>query len=250
MACCKVCCGCKDCTPGQAGKCCCGGAGGTCCTTAQTCCAGSCCDTVCCNGVCCEPGQTCVAGECSSPCPTELQCGDQCCDPGETCCDGECCDLTGCTWGENRFEIFAAPYDTSPCSFVPQTKSQTIYSGNNVAFWVPPEGVNWKSPIGPGGPGETLNGCQYAIVINEVYSGCHVNFEDFDYCGGVGDYRTQIKVFRVDCSGTVSDVTDDVLEGDVYRDRYFGGIAGTACTTPSAPPFLDFYADPEFICPP
>lgn len=159
--------------------------------------------------------------------------------------------MTGCTWEQNRNEIISAPYDTSPCGagVVPQTRSQTIYSSKN-GGWAPPEGVNWKSPNGPGGPGETLSGCQYAIVVNEVYSGCHVNFEDFDYCGGVGDYRTQIKVFRVDCSGTVSDVTNDVLEGDVYRDRYFGGIAGTACTTPAAPPFLDFYPDPEFFCPP
>lgn len=235
---------------------------GECCTYEQTCCSGECCDNVCCNGECCEAGficcngiccppeNNCINGECVPICPDERRCGESCCEPEETCCNGECCDLLNCDFEDNRFEIISAPYDTSPCGvgFVPQSIQQVVYQSGD--FWVPPAGVNWKSPIPGLGPGATLNGCRYVIVVNEAYSGCHVNFEDFDYCLGVGDYRTEIKVLRVDCDGNVDDVTDDVLEGDVYKDRYFGGIAGTACTTPGSPPFLDFYPDPEFICPP
>jgi len=42
MACCKPCCGCKDCAEGEQGKCCCGGAGGTCCNVGEFCCSGAC----------------------------------------------------------------------------------------------------------------------------------------------------------------------------------------------------------------
>ena len=88
MACCKTCCGCKDCTPGQSGKCCCGGASGTCCTTAQTCCGGSCCENVCCNGVCCPTGQVCCGGKCCDP---SKCCNGVCCPEGRVCCNGVCC---------------------------------------------------------------------------------------------------------------------------------------------------------------
>lgn len=42
MACCKCCCGNKDCSNGGKGKCCCGGTSGTCCETNEICCDGSC----------------------------------------------------------------------------------------------------------------------------------------------------------------------------------------------------------------
>lgn len=53
MACCKACCGCKDCAESEQGKCCCGGSTGECCTESE----------YCCNGVC-QPGPCC---ECACP---------------------------------------------------------------------------------------------------------------------------------------------------------------------------------------
>lgn len=56
MACCKVCCGCQNCTEGQEGKCCCGGESGTCCSAGEYCCDGVCyeggCIGACCNADC------------------------------------------------------------------------------------------------------------------------------------------------------------------------------------------------------
>jgi len=77
MACCKVCCGCADCTEGQEGKCCCGGSSGT----------------------CCQAGETCVDGECvpEAPCSSNADCfgyGMTCeeivPEYPENCCDGVC----------------------------------------------------------------------------------------------------------------------------------------------------------------
>lgn len=42
MACCKICCGCADCSEGQEGKCCCGGEEGSCCQEGEYCCGGVC----------------------------------------------------------------------------------------------------------------------------------------------------------------------------------------------------------------
>lgn len=83
MACCKPCCGCRNCVENQKGKCCCGGANGSCCTEEQTCCANSCCDEVCCRGVCCQPGERC--------CPEGSDATQECCPPSRACCDGKCC---------------------------------------------------------------------------------------------------------------------------------------------------------------
>lgn len=54
MACCKVCCGCQDCTEGQQGKCCCGGSTGECCQADEYCCSGACQPDPCeeCGGTC------------------------------------------------------------------------------------------------------------------------------------------------------------------------------------------------------
>lgn len=61
MACCKVCCGCQDCTEGQPGKCCCGGSSGECCSESEYCCGGVC-QAEPCGGACCLPDGTCVDG--------------------------------------------------------------------------------------------------------------------------------------------------------------------------------------------
>ena len=53
MACCKCCCGNKDCAEGEIGKCCCGGSSGSCCTASQYCCDGACQSTPC-TGACCD----------------------------------------------------------------------------------------------------------------------------------------------------------------------------------------------------
>lgn len=46
MACCKCCCGNKDCEEGDQGKCCCGG---SCCDTDEYCCGGGCQSDPCCD---------------------------------------------------------------------------------------------------------------------------------------------------------------------------------------------------------
>lgn len=55
MACCKCCCGEKDCAEGDQGKCCCGGAQGTCCDVGEFCCNGVCSPNPCCNAETCPP---------------------------------------------------------------------------------------------------------------------------------------------------------------------------------------------------
>ena len=53
MACCKCCCGNKNCDEGEIGKCCCGGPTGACCNTSQYCCDGVC-EPAPCTGACCD----------------------------------------------------------------------------------------------------------------------------------------------------------------------------------------------------
>ena len=69
MACCKVCCGCKECDEGEEGKCCCG----------SECCAP---DTYCCNAECVEACSEGQEGDC--------KCGPYCCAQDEYCCDNQC----------------------------------------------------------------------------------------------------------------------------------------------------------------
>lgn len=47
MACCKCCCGNRECDEGDEGKCCCGGANGSCCQEGQYCCDGECSNVEC-----------------------------------------------------------------------------------------------------------------------------------------------------------------------------------------------------------
>ena len=56
MACCKACCGCKDCEEGEEGKCCCGGQPGECCQVGEYCCSGVCQESPCspCDAPCAE----------------------------------------------------------------------------------------------------------------------------------------------------------------------------------------------------
>lgn len=106
MACCRICCGCQNCTEGQEGKCCCGGPSGECCQTGEYCCSGVCQPTPC-GGVCCIEGmcypldeyftaEMCgwyggqvYPGTCDpNPC---VECNaDEDCPEGESCCGGVC----------------------------------------------------------------------------------------------------------------------------------------------------------------
>lgn len=125
MACCKVCCGCADCTEGQPGKCCCGGPTGECCQTGEYCCQGVCQPTPCGLGACCDPffgcyestqmecwgfwqgpGTTCDPNPCvecnaDGDCPEGTYCCDNTCQP-EPCprCNGVA--VTGCNIGASQ----------------------------------------------------------------------------------------------------------------------------------------------------
>lgn len=102
MACCKCCCGKKDCEEGDQGKCCCGD---TCCTESEYCCDGACQAEPCGGRECCNSDGTCSnfcpAPVCdNNPAPGETPDGAPCCDPvcigcGD-CGDGgeECCNST------------------------------------------------------------------------------------------------------------------------------------------------------------
>lgn len=95
MACCRICCGCQNCTEGQQGKCCCGGPSGECCQTGEYCCQGVCQPTPCDLGACCDPFFGCYES-------TQMECWgfwqgpgttcnpDPCQFPGACCVDGEC----------------------------------------------------------------------------------------------------------------------------------------------------------------
>ena len=202
---------------------------------------------------------------CTAPCPEGTQpCGDECCAPevccggvccdgeNETCCNGECCDLSDCYWEDNRIEIVSATYDTSPCSpgVVAVSVQQTIFDAylDEITFNTAlPAGNTWKANAAA-----ALAGCRWALVVNELFAGCHVFEDNLDYCGGNGDVRKQWKILKADCDGNVTDVTEDLVDGPMYIDREFVGLPGLngPCTTPAEPSFGTFYDDPEFICPP
>lgn len=94
MACCKCCCGNKDCAQGEQGKCCCGTTEKNCCTAEQYCCDGACQSTPC-TGACCDPTfgctQTADEATCTEDGGTWLGLGVPC-DPNP--CPGACCDDT------------------------------------------------------------------------------------------------------------------------------------------------------------
>ena len=99
MACCKCCCGNKNCDEGEIGKCCCGGPTGTCCEADEYCCDGEC-EPAPCSGACCDPVFGCTQaadeGTCTEGGGTWLGPGISC-DPNP--CPGACCDTVfgGCT---------------------------------------------------------------------------------------------------------------------------------------------------------
>lgn len=99
MACCKVCCGCKECDEGEEGKCCCGNE----CCAADTYCCNAECVSACsegqegdckCSDACCYQDEYCCAGECVEACGEgdagPCKCSSDCCAEGEYCCDGSC----------------------------------------------------------------------------------------------------------------------------------------------------------------
>lgn len=89
MACCKCCCGNKDCAQGDQGKCCCGTTEKNCCTAEQYCCDGACQSTPC-TGACCDPTfgctQTADEATCTEDGGTWLGLGVPC-DPNPCTCD-------------------------------------------------------------------------------------------------------------------------------------------------------------------
>lgn len=106
MACCKCCCGNKDCSQGDQGKCCCGTTTKACCTASEYCCDGECKSTPC-TGACCDAtfgcsqsteanctgegvtfkglGVSCDPNPCG--CETDEDCAAT---EGYCCCNGEC----------------------------------------------------------------------------------------------------------------------------------------------------------------
>lgn len=99
MACCKVCCGCKECDEGEEGKCCCGS---ECCQPDTYCCNAECVEACSegqegdckCTDACCYQDEYCCDGECVEACGEggagPCKCSSSCCAEGEYCCDGEC----------------------------------------------------------------------------------------------------------------------------------------------------------------
>ena len=99
MACCKVCCGCKECDEGEEGKCCCGN---ECCAASTYCCNAECVSACSegqegdckCSDACCYQDEYCCGGECVEACGEggagPCKCDSTCCDTGEYCCSGVC----------------------------------------------------------------------------------------------------------------------------------------------------------------
>jgi hypothetical protein len=99
MACCKCCCGKKECDEGEEGKCCCGN---ECCAAGTYCCNAECVDACSegqegdckCTDACCAAGEYCCDDACVSACEEGGQgpckCGSDCCPDGNYCCDGVC----------------------------------------------------------------------------------------------------------------------------------------------------------------
>lgn len=292
MACCKTCCGCKDCTPGQAGKCCCGGAGGTCCTTAQTCCSGSCCDTVCCNGVCCPPGTQCRSGACAPVCAATGVAGcnfSGCywyigCTPGTTNCEAfSNGSLRRGFLNENAFETKRYFIDTTlgRCATITANEGdQSVFLqiGQTVGSLTDgtlTEGIRWK----PGYP-QALQNCIWRVVSDLSSSNCSGlipaatsnpcpyppfnNVDKFFVMDQGGEFTRRVRVLLVtDCNGTLADITDLAIEGGGGRSCYQSTsisretigctctpIYTCTCVHPADPPFLPFFEDPVFLCPP
>lgn len=286
MACCKTCCGCKDCTPGQAGKCCCGGAGGTCCTTAQTCCAGSCCDTVCCNGVCCPPGTQCRSGACAPACAATGVGG---------------CNFTGCYWyigcgtagttchdgntriSRGRIDAYAtkrAIFNTveGKCENITEMRGNTVVNqyvlGSVNTNSGATEGIQWK----PGYP-QALANCFWRVVVDHSSGTCSALYPasanpPCPYNGlpwdqytfpSQSEFTRRIRVLLVvDCRGSLADITDLAIQGggggrSCYQSTYIARENSQCtctpaytceCAFPENPPLDPFFDDPVFLCPP
>lgn len=134
MACCKICCGCKDCDEAEEGKCCCGGQEGVCCETGEYCCTGECVTTCAdsqdalegkckCGTACCDSGEYCCSGVCQGePCACTGSCDEENpCQENCLCCDGvcqECCEDGDCPGGEACCDGVCCPEGETCCGGV------------------------------------------------------------------------------------------------------------------------------------
>ena len=126
MACCKVCCGCKECDEGEEGKCCCGS---ECCAADTYCCNAECVEACSegqegdckCADACCYQDEYCCDGECVEACGEgdagPCKCSSDCCAAGEYCCDGVCQAEPCCTETECREYTYESPLDDETGDF-------------------------------------------------------------------------------------------------------------------------------------
>lgn len=222
--------------------------GSNCCTESETCCDGSCCadGQTCCESQCCNADQVCCGGNCCSP--NQFCCADTCCDLGNTCCNDQCCSTVDCSWTEERFRFESGNYDVDVCNPSTQSVWQNVAAngGNGVlqsefGFY----GISWKS-----GYPSALGDCPWALVRDYAQATCQAAYSDeaqTKTCLQFQKYRW--RVFTADCNMTVTDVTSSALSGPVVGE-FEETNTGLSCVTPATVTFLDFYDDPEFVCPP
>jgi len=177
MACCKCCCGNKDCAEGDEGKCCCGGAGGTCCQEGQYCC-----DGVCENDPCgCDPCAECGAPDSilSGPIETVTAPGDQ---------------LGGNSSSSDLF-------------FTTLTPNSEVFFG-----WSKP--IVWK-PGYPAELANCKWYWAVSVAIQACYGSISVNGQSFLQYHSIREFRAKVLVIK--CSNDISwdDVTSEAIEGDL-----------------------------------
>lgn len=267
---------CEECPDGETP------CGEECCTQEQTCCDSECCDDVCCVGVCCLPGEICCDGLCKTPpCDSTPCTGPEDCPNGNNCCNGECCDLQGCDWyttcvpadpdpafpittlcGQYTAGAYQSPAPYNQCGFenngqrfVDQTIDFSPLSGIvDPQFFDLPYGIEWQA-----GYPAALAGCPWAVVTDFAGSACCRTLDEAPFFQGANDFSRRVRLLRASCDGTLQDVTAIALTGsgacwgrtDIDRITTWCEDDPTLiCNSPENPPFLPFFPDPVFACPP
>lgn len=240
------CCAGECCPPGS--NCvdgvCCPYCGDECCTPEQECCSDVCCDTECCGGLCPPPGVPCCNGECFF---------DGC--DWYTVCEDEDAGSSGTVCGQYTAYSYdsEAPYNScggenNGQSFVEQTIDKSPFADL-------PLGIEWQA----GYPGAINDDCPWAVVTDYAGSTCCQAIEEVPYFQGTTQFRRRVRLLRVLCDGTLQDITADALTGsgtcwgstDIDRIAIGCGTEEEIiCDSPEDPPFLPFFPDPVFVCPP